>query len=207
MLDSQNTLIFLCDIQTTFAKAIDGWDNVIHTARKLVRFAQILEIPVLATEQNPKALGPTDPSLDLESLSPEQFLGCFPKTKFSMVIPETMQIIQERKISNIILVGIESHICILQTALELLAARFAAQPIEVYVLADGVSSCHPQEVPVALARLAKAGAMVTTSESILFQLQADAARPTFKSFAKQVKEEKDGTRRALDGLAKNSSRL
>lgn len=65
--------------------------------------------------------------------------------------------------------GIESHICVTQTALDALANGH-----KVYVLADGVSSCNPQEVPIALARLRQAGAIVTTSESWLYECMGDA---------------------------------
>jgi nicotinamidase-related amidase len=68
-----------------------------------------------------------------------------------------------------VIVGIESHICVAQTTIDLLANGH-----KVYVLADGVSSCNPQEVPIALDRLRKEGAVVTTSESFLFECMGDA---------------------------------
>lgn len=70
---------------------------------------------------------------------------------------------------EIVVVGIEAHICVTQTALDLLA-----QGHKVYVLADGVSSCNKEEVPVALRRLAREGAVVTTSESWLYECMGDA---------------------------------
>jgi nicotinamidase-related amidase len=71
--------------------------------------------------------------------------------------------------SEIVIVGIESHICVTQTAIDALGAGH-----KVYIIADGVSSCNPQEIPIALARLRQAGAVVTTSESWLYECMGDA---------------------------------
>src|ERR1700710_927757 len=97
--------------------------------------------------------------------------------------------------AQVVMVGIESHICVLQTSLDLLKAGH-----HVYVLADGVSSCNKEEVPIALARLRAAGAFVTTSESWLYECMGDAAISEFRDMAKLVKESKDTTKNALSGL-------
>ena len=96
-----------------------------------------------------------------------------------------------------ILVGIETHICITQTALDLLAAGH-----RVYVIADGVSSVNPEERGVALARLRDAGVIVTTSESIIFEILQDAKKPGFKAVNSLVKESKEDTKTALRVLCK-----
>ncbi|KAL7412088.1 Isochorismatase-like protein [Mrakia frigida] len=189
------TVFFCCDIQTKFQSAIYGWPQVIHTAEKMVRFAKILDIPVLTTEQNPKALGPTDPSVGLSSLPSYLNLGTFPKTKFSMVLPETLPLLKD--VDHVVLFGIEAHICVLQTALELLAPDWG---VKVHVLADGVSSCNPEEVGIALDRLRSAGAIITTSESLLFQIQHDASKESFRPFTKEVKEVKEATKDAMKVL-------
>jgi hypothetical protein len=88
---------------------------------------------------------------------------------------------------------LQSHVCILQTMLDLVALP---KPYSVYIIADGVSSCNQFEVSIALARMQKTGAVITTSESIAFQLVKDAAIPEFKSFSRIIKEEKENTRRA-----------
>lgn len=96
-----------------------------------------------------------------------------------------------------ILVGIETHICITQTALDLLAAGH-----RVYVIADGVSSVNSEERGVALARLRDAGVVVTTSESIIFEILQDAKKDGFKAVNSLVKESKDDTKTALKALCK-----
>jgi len=100
-----------------------------------------------------------------------------------------------KKQAQIALVGIESHICVTQTALDLLAAGH-----KVYVLADGVSSSNPEEVSVALARLRQAGAVVTTSESWIYECMGDAAVPEFRAMVKLVKETVADTKVSLQAL-------
>lgn len=96
---------------------------------------------------------------------------------------------------EIALVGIESHICITQTALDLLAAGH-----KVYVLADGVSSSNRAEVGVALARVGAAGAVVTTSEGWVYECMGDAGIAEFKGVVGVVKDSVGDTRAALEGL-------
>lgn len=93
--------------------------------------------------------------------------------------------------------GIETHICVTQTALDLLELGH-----RVYILVDGVSSINPEERVVALARLRDAGAIVTTSESILFEIMGDAKRAEFKAVSGLVKETKEQTKNALEVFAK-----
>lgn len=102
----------------------------------------------------------------------------------------------DTSVERVIIVGIESHVCVMQTAFDFLRAG-GQKPI---ILADGVSSCNAQEVPVALARLAAAGCDVATSESVLFQLMGDAAEPNFKAFSGLIKTEKEGTVSSLKAL-------
>jgi len=98
---------------------------------------------------------------------------------------------------EVVVVGIESHICVTQTTLDLLREGH-----KVYVLADGVSSCNPQEVPVALARLRSEGAIVTTSESFLYECMGDAGIAEFKGIAGVVKEYNKATKENLQALCK-----
>jgi isochorismate hydrolase len=99
-------------------------------------------------------------------------------------------------IDRVIIVGIESHVCVFQTAMD--AARRsqgdAPRPI---VLADAVSSINPQEIAISLDRMRNSGVDVATSESVLFQLMGDASHPRFREYSRLVKEEKDNTAETL----------
>ncbi|KAK4055093.1 hypothetical protein OIV83_000373 [Microbotryomycetes sp. JL201] len=162
-----------------------------------IKGAAILKVPVVVTEQNRKALGATVSELPLSSLPTECVPAWSPldKTKFSMVLPEVVKSLHDWGTKSVVLFGIESHVCVLQTALDLLE-----RDIDVHVLADGVSSCNHGEVAIALDRLRQAGAQVTTSESVLFQLMVDASHPQFKQVSGLIKESKQPTTEALERL-------
>jgi nicotinamidase-related amidase len=200
------TVIFVCDIQTRFESAIHGYNQIVDTVTKMLRIAKVLEIPILVTEQNPKALGATYPEI-VETINSLQLgplhLGTIHKSLFSMVTPEVKAILSTNShCKSVLLLGIESHVCVLQTALDLLELSY-----NVHVVADGVSSCNQEEVPIALARIRQAGGQVTTSESAAFQLQHDAANPNFKAFSTIIKEEKRPTKKAMEVLCQYRTAL
>jgi isochorismate hydrolase len=112
-----------------------------------------------------------------------------------MWIPSIARHFSSAAPSEIVLVGIESHICVTQTTLDLLANGH-----KVYILADGVSSCNKEEVPVAMARLRQAGAIVTTSESFLYECMGDASIPEFRSIAGLVREYSRDTKEVVSTL-------
>ncbi|KAG8782032.1 hypothetical protein FRC15_007662 [Serendipita sp. 397] len=133
--------------QTVPYCAIYGFPALVQTSKRMIEFARLLKVPVIATEQNPRALGSTVEELDLGKLG-DLHAGTFPKTKFSMVIPEVQSKLQELGTQSVVIFGIESHVCVFQTVLELLEAGYS-----VHVVADAVSSCNKEEVPLALASL------------------------------------------------------
>ncbi|KAF2002392.1 Isochorismatase hydrolase [Amniculicola lignicola CBS 123094] len=151
--------------------------------------------------QNKQRLGETCPELKLDVEGGYKTVVHVDKTLFSMLTPEVrlgMASLSPRL--SCVIVGIESHICVLQTALELLADNH-----KVYVLADGVSSCNKEEVPIALARLRQEGAIITTSESFLYELMGDAKLPEFKGIIGIVKETNQSTKEVLQTLCPTSA--
>ncbi|KAF5322173.1 hypothetical protein D9619_001077 [Psilocybe cf. subviscida] len=195
-LEPASTIFFLCDIQTKFKPAIYGYDHIVATANKMVKLAKLLDIPVVVTTQNARALGQTDSAIDLASLGP-LLLGPVDKSLFSMLVSDVEAILSARPhIKSIVIFGIESHVCVMQTVLSILSAGMHTP----YVVADGVSSCNSFEIPIAIDRMRTEGARIGTSESIAFQLMADASLPAFKAFSRLIKEEKDSTRRVGEAL-------
>lgn len=183
-------------------------NHSVLTTQKVLRAAAAFQIPVYATTQNRARLGDTVPEIAAQLTEPPA-----DKTLFSMWIPALVSQLPSSsssssssstttttspppQLEDIVLVGIESHICITQTALD---ARRAGH--RVWVLADGVSSCNREEVPLALARLRAEGVVVASSESWLYEVVGDAALPEFKSLIGVVKDAAPDTRRALAALA------
>ncbi|KIJ70413.1 hypothetical protein HYDPIDRAFT_105126 [Hydnomerulius pinastri MD-312] len=198
----EQTVFFLCDMQTRFKTAIYGFDELVLTINKMLKVAKVLGVPVVVTEQNPKGLGSTTSDIDVASLG-DLHVATIEKSLFSMMIPEVKALLSERpQIKSVVLFGIESHVCVLQSALDLLQEGY-----DVHVIADGVSSCNREEVPIALARIRQAGGYITTSESAAFQLQRDSGTPRFKAFSNVIKEEKDNTVRTSQKLLEYRSNL
>ncbi|KAL0136142.1 Isochorismatase-like protein [Mucor lusitanicus] len=174
----QTTALFVCDVQERFKGLIWQYPSVISVAGKMIKASKLLDIPVVVTEQYPKAFGRTVAELDISDAA-----VCIEKTKFSMYLPEVVDVLKKNNTKSILLLGIESHVCVLQTALELLEHDY-----DVHVIADGVSSQNHPEIDIAIARMRSAGAVITTSESVLFQLVQDAKHEKFKGISGIVKE-------------------
>ncbi|KAH7328501.1 Isochorismatase-like protein [Stachybotrys elegans] len=184
-----NPAVLVCDLQEKFSNAIYEFDKVVATTKKLLAFAQAQSIPVHTTTQTAAKLGPTVASLaELLPSAPHD------KTRFSMAIDPIVAALD--KPSQVALVGIESHICITQTALDLRDSGH-----KVYIMADGVSSCNRAEVVVALDRLrAEPGIIVTTSESWMYECMGDASHPGFKALLGVVKGANTDTKTVLESL-------
>ncbi|KAL9617444.1 MAG: hypothetical protein Q9160_007756 [Pyrenula sp. 1 TL-2023] len=185
-------------------------------AGKSGRIGNILSIPVYLTTQNAARLGLTIPEitdhLPAQSSNPQ----IVDKTAFSMIPsidiprpPEQFPGAANRPRVNIILLGIETHICVLQTTLDLLRSSNASEPINIYLLVDGISSCNAGERTIALRRLEnlsskyadRSGTVtLTTSESIIFELLGDAQHEKFREISKLVKETREGTAAAVASL-------
>ncbi|KAI1646191.1 Isochorismatase hydrolase [Daldinia loculata] len=200
----QRPAVFICDMQEKFRSAIWSFDLILQTTQKVLRAAQILDIPVIVTTQNGAKLGPT--VSELQELTAGAVVDA-DKTAFSMLrAPEVASRFPHADPagangplpSEVAIVGIETHICVTQTALDLLERGH-----KVYVLADGVSSCNQMDARVAFARLRAAGAVVTTSESWLYECMGDAGIPEFREVAKLVKETGPGMKEVLKGLMSN----
>jgi nicotinamidase-related amidase len=202
-------VLFICDIQEKFREHIYEFPKVVSTTQKLLKAGATLDVPVYITTQNKARLGDTVSEL-LSHITPNdnqpgnKVIANIDKTAFSMYTDDLLSQYQsstnktdpDQKL-DAILVGIETHICITQTTLDLLQAGH-----RVYIVADGVSSVNPEERPVALKRLRDAGATVTTSESLIFEMLRDAKSAGFKTINGLIKEYKEDTKEGLRVLCK-----
>jgi len=159
---------------------------VIDTASRVVRSAKVLGMPVMVTEQYPQRLGST--VSELQSHVSDCGAPIVPKTKFSMFTSEVEQAMKTSAFENrkqILLCGIETHVCIFQTAVDLLERGY-----EVHVVVDGVSSQRATDRAVALNRLSQIGAHLCTSEMAVFQIVGDAKGEGFKAISAIAKEQR-----------------
>lgn len=179
---ASETALFVCDIQERFRPVIAGMPAVIDTAKRMVRAAEVMHIPVVVTEQYPKALGPTVAELR-DHLPPTAPVVA--KTLFSMMVPEVADHLQGKlpHVKQVLIVGIEAHVCVLQTTLDLIERGY-----EVHVVVDGVSSQRLSDRGVALQRLAQSGAFLATSEMVCFQMMGSTQYPSFKAISALFKE-------------------
>ncbi|KAB8231821.1 putative isochorismatase family hydrolase [Aspergillus alliaceus] len=196
----RNPALFICDIQEKFRPVIYEFSRLIPTTTKLLKAANHLQIPTYITTQNRSKLGDTISELQ-PHLSTPNIKANIDKTLFSMITPEIES--QLPKVSaeetgiDAIIVGIETHVCVTQTTLDLLERGH-----RVYVIVDGVSSVNPEERGIALARLRDAGAVVTSSESVLFEVLGDAGHGGFRAISGFVKEMKEETKGAMEVFSK-----
>ena len=170
--------LLVVDLQTRLLPAINGAERVVAQSGLLIRAARTLNVPTFATEQVPSKLGPTVP--ELAELLPERW----PKTTFHAGGANGFwEALADRQVRHVALVGIEAHICVAQTALELLSRGFVVQ-----VPVDAVGSRFESDREVALRRLEQAGAILTTAEATLFEWVESADHPQFREISALVKE-------------------
>ncbi|KCV67673.1 hypothetical protein H696_05783 [Fonticula alba] len=184
-LNAKSTLLMLCDVQTRFSEVVSFFPSVSFVANRMVRASTILDLPVIATEQNPLRLGATVPEVGLDELVTSGRASVYPKTKFSMMIPEVVRDLERMKPKSVVVFGLEAHVCVQQTVLDLLARG----DVEVHVLTDGTSSQRTFDRQTAFERMKQAGAFLTTSESALFDmLENSADNPHFKPISNLCKQ-------------------
>eukprot|EP00080_Pristionchus_pacificus_P015307 PDM75327.1 marb-1 [Pristionchus pacificus] len=176
-LTTKDSALLVCDLQEKFRQTIIKFPEVVTVAARLVAAATTLEMPIIGTEQYPKGLGHLVPELNLPEKTP-----IFDKTKFSMCIPPVEQLLSPTP-KSVILCGIEAHVCVLQTTLDLLE-----KGITVHVVADATSSRSAVDRAFAFKQMEKAGAILTTSECVILGLCGGADHPKFKQIQKIIME-------------------
>ena len=175
-LTAKGAALLIIDVQDKLLQKMVKGPLVVANAVRLIKAAHLLGIPTMATEQYPKGLGPTNSAV--AELIPRRS----EKTAFHCyAVAPIFEELWSKPIKHVALVGIEAHICVSQTALELLSQNFSVQ-----IVADAVASRHDFDAEIALRRLERAGAIITTTEAVLFEWIETAEHPHFKEISDLV---------------------
>jgi len=179
------TLLLVIDVQQRLVAGQPHAPRVLWNCRRLIEGATATGVALGASEQVPDKLGPTDPSL--AAMLPSPII----KSVFSAAADESIDRWRNSGVRHVVLAGFETHVCVAQTAIDLLSEGF--EPV---VVADAVASrsCHDHKV--ALRRLEGVGVVVTTTEAALFEWVADAASPAFRAVSALAKQNAPGAPRA-----------
>jgi nicotinamidase-related amidase len=179
MLSCADTLLVIVDIQEKLVRAMHAREELLLRAQQLVQGARALNLPILCTEQNPKGLGATVPEIaaHLSPVNPIRKLsfGCCASDDFRLAL-------QASPGRNVLIAGIETHVCVYQTVMELLAEGYRVE-----VVADACSSRTAENKQIGLDKMRAAGAAVTSVETALFELLKVAEGPVFKQILQIVK--------------------
>jgi nicotinamidase-related amidase len=175
----EKAIVVVVDMQEKLLPAMKKEEDIEEKAGTLIRGARLLGVPILVTEQYPKGLGRTVKPI-------QEALGEFTpieKTSFSIMgEPQFVEALKESGAEDVVLCGIESHVCVQQSALDLLAGGY-----RVYVMEDATGSRSNTDKKFAGRRMVEAGCVGTTVESALFEMVEDAKAPCFRDLSKLVK--------------------
>jgi len=178
LLSQEGAVLILIDIQEKLFPHILDREEVAENIRRLIRFARIMKMPILLTEQYPKGLGRTILEIqtlitDIQPIEKVEF-SCFGSEEFR-------EALKRLKAKTIIIAGIETHICVSQTALE------GLRDYRVCVISDAVSSRRREDKIVALERMKQNGIIISSIEMLIYELLRKAGTPEFKEALKLIK--------------------
>ena len=188
-LNRNDVVLVAIDFQVKLMANMHEKEKVEDTICRLVRGLRLFEIPMLVTQQYTKGIGPTTQAVTeaftekLTDTVKETGFESIEKTSFSaMREPAFVSALKETGKKTVILTGMESHICVLQTAMDLIEAGY-----KVYGVLDCMASRTPENKELAKIRMMQAGVTMTSYEAVLFELANDAGNPNFKQVAAIVK--------------------
>ncbi|MCF7805534.1 MAG: hydrolase [Candidatus Marinimicrobia bacterium] len=179
MLDRENTALVLIDVQDKLFRVMHDKDQLLDKLQRLVRGMQILEVPIILTEQYPRGLGHTVNGLanlipDITPLEKRVF-SCCDDQGFTEMLEESGR-------TDIVACGIEAHVCVYQTVAQLCEREYTVE-----VVADGITSRTPYDKEIGLRKMEQLGAGLTTVEMVLFELQRVAKGEKFKQISQVIK--------------------
>jgi nicotinamidase-related amidase len=173
LLNAETTALVVIDLQEKLVPAIDGADAVLANTHKLLQLAKVLNLPTFVTTQYAKGLGPTVPEISAATSAKtydKVCFSCFGDEPFLQAVREQMP-----AGASLLLAGVETHICVLQTALGGLSAGF-----DVHVAADAVGSRATSSHLLGLERMRSAGVVISSAEMAIYELLGNARRAEFK---------------------------
>ena len=176
LMDANESGLLVVDVQERLCPAVDDWQRVVDRVIWLVRLARRLGVPVMASEQYPKGLGPTHP--DVLAELPAGIMG--EKLHFSCAASGCLESFEANRKSQLVICGMESHVCVLQTAME-----FAALGRKVFLVADAVTSRNPQDKALALERMRRNGVEVVSAEMVAFEWLRKAGTEEFREISRE----------------------
>jgi nicotinamidase-related amidase len=178
LMSAADTGLLVIDVQEKLVQAIPRGQQVVFNVGRLVEGAEILGLPLAATEQYPQGLGPTVPELAgrLQNVPSKLTFSCGG-------CPEVFDDFRRRGVHKLLLCGLEAHVCVQQTALDLLADGW-----RVYLAVDAVGSRQEIDYLTALRRMDSAGATLTTTEAALFEWCRVAGTPEFKQISRLAQQ-------------------
>jgi len=184
LLSRDASRLLIIDVQEKLVPKIANLDRMLANCRLLIQGAKILSVPVFATEQYPKGLGKLVPELAelLDKPSEKLRFSCAEVLEWGVAA----QTAEDR--FQIVVAGMEAHVCVLQTVLDLLATGF-----QVFVAADAVSSRSELDWQIALERMSTGGATIVTAESVLFEWCEVSGTPEFKQISQLIKDRESST--------------
>ena len=194
LLDASRSTLLLIDLQGKLVHAVHRPAMVLEATRRLVKLAQWFAVPVILSEQYPKGLGPTEPGLlqAVEALAPpalrlvKDSFSCCGDPAFAGLLEQARPGLARDR-HQVVVAGIEAHVCVLQTVLEL---RAAGHPV--HVCWDAVSGRGEEYRAHALERMAAAGAVLTNHESVGFEWARHKDHAAFKAMSALFKEGQPG---------------
>ncbi|NLP45744.1 MAG: hydrolase [Epulopiscium sp.] len=177
-LDKNQTTLMVIDIQDRLVPAMNMAKKVVHNTHILLSAAKEFNIPIITTEQYPKGLGNTVP--ELQNDIDHSYL--FEKVCFNAYTDEVKVALEQLNRKKIIITGMETHICIFQTVRDLLINEY-----EVFVVSDAICSRTKENYKNGLDLMQQMGAIITNTETVLFDLLKKAGTPSFKTLSKLIK--------------------
>ncbi len=177
----ENTQAMIIDIQERLTPHLFDHEHIVNKAVTLIKGLQVLEVPIMLNEQYPKGLGETLP--EIREVLKGDNAKTFEKVTFSACDnDDTWNHLAQQNRSVVLLFGAEAHVCVMQTALDLLDNGM--QPV---IIGDAVGSRHPYDKKQAIRRIRRAGGVISTVESILFELCRSSQDPAFKTISNLIK--------------------